>query len=414
MKKLRLICKSKMTVLIVVGISLLCLPLGITQSAVADGKPAVINVAPLLDLTGPYAPITGPLGPGSKDAFDYINKELNGVNGVKINLILRDYAGKMPLALSMYNEIINITPKPMFTLPGSSPLGAALRERYKDDGIIALSPTSVDTIYPVANTFGLYPLYAEMTAVGLKYVMDNWKEKRPMKAAIITWDTGYGKAILYDRFFEYCKEIGIDIVGTELFGIREQDVTSQLLRLKEKGPDWLITNTTAHGPVVIKKALKVMGWNVPVLNNAGNDWGVISMAPQLFNNDIAVLPTRGFDQKDEPSIQKILKYFKLNNRSKRDRSMFYLIGWITALIQHKAMKDVVDKHGWDGFNIENLKKAMANINNFRPLGGLTEVTYSADRPTLRKAMVYRISDKGVFTPLTGFIKAPDLRPAKYR
>lgn len=414
MKRERSVFKAEMTVLLVAGISYLCLFLCFSHNAMAGGKPEVINVAPILDLTGPYAPITGPMGPGYKDAFNYINDELNGVKGVKINLLLRDYAGKMNVALSMYNEIINITPKPLFTLAGSSPLAAALRERYRDDGIIGFCPTSVDSIYPVENSFGAYPLYAELTAIGLKYVMDNWKEKRPMKMGIITWDTGYGKAILYDEFYDYCKSIGIDIVGTELFGIKEQDVTSQLVRLKEKNPDWLLTNTCAHGPVVIKKALKVMGWKVPVVNNHGSDWGVIGMAPELFVGDITVLPSKGFDQKDEPSIKKIIKYFNLNSRTERDRSIFYLIGWIMALTKHESMIRVVDKYGWDGLNVNNLKETLHNMKDFKPLEGLTEVTYSAKRPTMRKGIVCRIGDNSVFTPLTGFVETPDLRPAQYR
>ena len=275
---------------------ILTLVLSFTNISVAGGKPDVIRVGYILDLTGPYAPITGPLAPGAIDAWKYINAELGGVHGVKVEPVIRDFAGKMPLALSAYNELINMDPKPLFFLSGSSTLAAALRERFKEDNVIGMSPTSVDSIYPVANTFGIYPLYAEMLALGVKYIKDNWKENRRPKVGIITWDTGYGRAVVLDEFYAYIKGIGVDHVGTELFGIREQDATSQLLRLRAKKADWLITNTTVHGPTVIKKGCKAIDWDVKLLNTIGGDWATVGIAPQLFNGDISVFNLKGFDE----------------------------------------------------------------------------------------------------------------------
>lgn len=399
--------------LVLTGILLCGLVLGFSQTAVAGDKPSVIRTANILDLTGPYAPITGPLAPGLVDAWKYVNEELGGVHGVKIESLTKDFAGKMPLALSMYNEFINMKPRPLIFIPGSSPMGAALRSRFKEDNVVGITATSVEAIYPQANTFGIYPLYAEMAALGIKHLKDTWKEKRNPRVGIITWDTGYGRAILTDEFYAYAKKIGVDIVGTELFNIREADVTSQLLRLKAKKADWLLTNSAAIGPIAIKKGCKTMGWKVNLINAAGSDWGTVGLAPPLFENDINVMAVKSFEETDDPAIKKVIKYFKLHNRTKRDKSIFYLIGWQVALTTHYVMTKVVDKYGWKGFNTANLLKEMASITDFKPLGGLSEVTYSAKRFTMRKARVYRVKNGNLY-PLTGFMEVQDLRPAKYR
>jgi len=396
-----------------VTIFIMFLVIAFPEISLGADKPETIRTVNILDLTGPYAPVTGPLAPGLEDAWKYINTELGGVHGVKVDSITKDFAGKMPLGLSMYNEAITMQPKPLFVTPGSSPLGAALRERIKEDNLICVTATSNEAIYPLAHTFGVYPLYVEMAALGVKYLKDNWKENRPLRIGIITWDTGYGRAIITDEFMEYAKSIGVEIVGTEVFGIREADVTSQLLRLREKKADWLLSNLAASGAVGIKKGCKTMGWDINLYNCFVTEWGTVNLAPPLFQGDITTFPVKSFDETDDPSIQKVIKFFNANNRTIKDKSVFYLIGWQTALVEHHVMKTVVDKHGWNGFNTKNLIEELSHLTEFKPLDGLSEVTYSPGRYTMRKARLYKIKDTQVL-PLTDFLEVLDMRPKEYR
>jgi len=398
--------------IIVLGVLALMVLFCFPNPATAE-KPDVINTAYILDLTGPYAPVTGPLYPGFTDSWNYVNDVLNGVHGVKCIPIIRDYAGKMDLGLNMYNEIINIKPKPLAFVPGSAPLGAALRERIKEDDLFSICSTAVETIYPVARTCGLYPLYAEQAALGIKYLRDNWKEKRNLKVGIITWDTGYGRAILTDEFYAYAKKIGVDVVGTELFSIKDQDATSQLLKLKAKNPDWLVTNCAAHGPLVIKKGCQTMGWKIHLLNTNGGEWGTVGLAPPLFENDISVLSVKSYDDENDPTIKEVMKHFNANKRTVKDRSIFYLIAWQVTLTIHEGLTKTVDKYGWEGLNGNNLFEVITNFKHFMPLGGITDVTYSPKRPTTRASRVYKITE-GKFLPLTDFQDVPDLTPEKYR
>ncbi len=379
----------------------------------AEKKPDLIRVVNILDLSGPYAPVTGPLGPGFEDAWQYINGELDGVYGVKVDAIIRDFAGKMPVGLSMYNEAVNMKPKPLICTPGSAPLAAALHDRFVEDGIVSLISTSVDAVYPSANSFGIYPLYPDMIALTLKYVKDNWTKKRNPRMGIISWDTGYGRAIMIDELYNYAKKIGVDIVGKEVFGIREVDVTNQLLRLRSKKADYLVTNCAASGPIAIKKGCREMGWKIPLINTVGSAWGTVGLAPQLFEGDITVFAVKSFDEVDDPSIKTVMKYFKQNNRTKRDISVFYLIGWQVALTEQSVFKSIVDKYGWGGLNAENIKEMLYKLDNYKPLYGLSNISYSKDRPAMRKARIYKIQNKKLI-PLTGFLEVPDLRPKKFR
>ncbi|MGZ8430249.1 MAG: ABC transporter substrate-binding protein [Candidatus Deferrimicrobiaceae bacterium] len=377
----------------------------------AAGKPDTINVVVIGDFSGPYAPVVGPIRPGTEDAWQYINSKLGGVHGVKVTPILKDMGGKMDIGQSMYNEVLTLKPKPLFVDVWITPLSAALRQRYVEDGIVGFHSGAPESLYPVGNSYGFYALYPELTAVALKWVKDNWKEKRNPRIGIITWDTGYGKAIINDELQKYLKKIGVDLVGTELFGIKEVDLTAQLLRLKSKSPDFLVTCAIGGGPLAIKKGCREMGWKVPLVNTIGGDWGTIRLAPDLFEGDIIGLSTKSFDETDDPAIKTIMGFFNANKRTINDKGIVYIFGWQDALIAHKVMTQVVDKLGWDGLTTTNIKAELESLKGFEVLGGLSKISYTKDRRTPTQARVYKVS-KGKLLPVTPFLEVPDLRPKK--
>lgn len=376
-------------------------------------KPSSIQIGLIGDYSGPYAPVVGPTRPGTLDAWQYLNEHEGGIQGVPVTPILKDMAGKVDVGLSQYNELVNMTPKPVIIDTYITPLAAALRKRFVEDSVVSFAPGAVESLYPVGNTYSYYCLYPEALGAALKWVKDNWKEKRNPKFGIITWDTGYGRAILTDEFFAYAKNLGVDIVDTQMFGIRDVDISAQLMKLREKKPDYLITNTAASGPLAIKKGCKEMGWDINMINLAGGDWGTVALDPTMFEDDLIALHIKSFDEVEDPSIKTVMKYFKANNRTAKDKSLFYLIGWQMALLEHKILNEVVKEHGWNGLNAQNIVKALNKLNDYEPLHGITKISYSEKRRTPKVARVYKVSN-GKFLPVTGFLEVPDLRPAEFK
>lgn len=400
--------------LIMVTVLLCVLSLVVQNPAQAAGKPDVIKVGLIGDFSGPYAPVVGQTRPGALDAWDYINTELGGVHGVKVKPVIKDMSGKVAIGLSQYNELISIKPKLHFIDTFITPLGEALRERYVEDDVIGFHAGAIVSLYPKANAYAYYALYPEQMGMILKWVKDNWKESRNPRIGIITWDTSYGRAILVKPFFDYLKKIGVDLAGKpQLFGIREVDITTQLMYLRTVKPDFLVANNGGGAGLALKKGLSEMGWDIPHLNTNGHDWGSIRLNPPVFEGDIVSIPVVSFDEKDDPSMKKIMKYFTKNKRKTNDQTGFYLYAWQNALIQQKVMTDVVSKHGWAGLTTKNLKTAINNIKNFRPLGGMTVVSYSDKRRTPGVSRIYKVIG-GKMLPQTDFLEVPDMRPAKYR
>jgi hypothetical protein len=110
-------------------------------------------------------------------------------------------------------------------------------------------------------------------------------------------------------------------------------------------------------------------------------------------------------------VQFLLKKMKQNNRTEKDKSAFYFVGWMCAAAQYRAMLQVVQKNGWDGMNAENLKAALNTIQDWKPLDGITTVTYTAKRPVPSGIRMYQVKG-GKILPISDWRETPNFLPDK--
>ena len=63
---------------------------------------------------------------------------------------------------------------------------------------------------------------------------------------------------------------GVSIVGREAFGVTDLNVTAQLTRLKASNPQAVLIGTTGTAFGTVLHGITDLGWDVPVVTNAGN------------------------------------------------------------------------------------------------------------------------------------------------
>jgi ABC-type branched-subunit amino acid transport system substrate-binding protein len=377
----------------------------------AAGKPEKLYIGMLADMSGPYAPVVGPFKPGAIDAWNYLNNEKGGIQGVPVEPLPRDNGGKVAVSLAQYNELINRDPRPIFIDTAFSPVAEALRPRYVEDDMIGIHAGNIVAVYPLANSYACYPMYDEWFGFAAKWFKNNWKEQRNPRVGIITWDTAYGRGMLTETVFEYLKKIGVDLAGEpQLFGIRDVDVTTQLMKLRSWKTDILMSSITAGGALAVRKGMKEMGWEVPY-NTNGIDLGTLNLNPPIFEGNYVQRAMLSWHETEHPAMQFIMEQFKKNNRTKQDMGGWYLIGWITAAIEHKVMNAVVKEHGWDGLTTKNLKTEMNKVKGLEPWGGLSKISYSAKRPLPNHMRMFQIQN-GRMLPVSDWEEVPDFLPAE--
>ena len=400
----------------VVVLAAACLILLMGLPYEVQAKPKSFPIGMIADLTGPYAAVVGPTGPGVEDSVKYVNQELGGIDGVPIKAYIRDNKGQTTLGLQQYAELVGMKPKLFFLGFWHAPTFEAIRMKAVQNDIIAFGGPNIPSVYPQANSYGSYCLYPEMIAGGVIAARDMWKESRKPRAAILTWDTSYGRAIVIPEFEAYLKKIGVDLVATELFGIRDADVTTQMVRIRAKKPDWIITCIAGGGYLAIVKAAHDLGMKITLIGNTALEM-LVAMKPKLFEGAVIGNPARSFFDKDHPGIKMLLEQMKKNNRSPKERTIFYSMGWQYTLLVRHVVQKAVARVGWNKLDTATLKYEMNRLTDFLPLQGIAKFSFTEKRRTPPWTMsnivrggklVYLGDPKGAFIP------TPDLRPAKYK
>jgi branched-chain amino acid transport system substrate-binding protein len=400
-----------------VAIPLLVLVLGAAalglqpHPAGAAGKPEKLIYASIPDMTGPYAAIVGPAQAAFADAVQYVN-ETGGVRGVPLEAVVRDCGGKVDVGVNIYMQYREMNPRPSMVYGVLSGVGEALKERFNEDQFPAMWVCSTEVVYPPMYTFGAYPTYADLCGLFIDWLAETWKGTGKPKLAFLTWDSTYGKAVLYDEVMEYAAKKGIEVVAQELFRVPDVDLTSQLTRIRVKNPDWIFTNTAGRGPALVAKAAKEMGIKARIAGSIGLDDSCLYIEKEALEGAVTVHPFANWSETANKGVQLMNQYMEKNKRPATYRTIMYPMGFTGVLVFKEVVGRIVDKKGWDAVNGPNIKAEMEALTDFNA-GDIATFSYTPKRHAPNLAKVLQVQG-GKWVPVTGLKECPNLVPAKYR
>ena len=237
-----------------------------------------IKVGGLWDLTGVTADVGKPFADGVQDAIASIN-EKGGINGKKIELINVDYAYKIPQATATYKKFVESDKVVMINGWGTGDT-EALKDIIAKDKIPYFSASFSGHLTDPTKTpynFFVGASYSDQIRGFLDYVKKNWKGKGAAKVAFIYPNHGFGKAPI-EAGRQYAKELGIELVHEEIIPAPVQDVTSNLLSMQKKNPDYAYVQTTVAPCANLLKDAKKLG--IKTIFFLGN-YGMTEELPKL-------------------------------------------------------------------------------------------------------------------------------------
>ena len=213
------------------------------QTAAQD----VIKVGAVQPITGRFAFAGININAGVEDALMMAN-EAGGINGKKIQYIMEDGQYQLDVAIAAFKRIMS-KDNPLIMYGESTGLGKAMSPEIKDRFKILYSSTSFSSELAdaAANPYIFVPgpTYGDMFGILLKFIA---KETPGAKVAFFYSDTEFGKdPIPFAR--QMCKELKLDLVAEEVAQVGAVDVTSQVLDLKRKNPDYVIFQGFVVDPV---------------------------------------------------------------------------------------------------------------------------------------------------------------------
>ncbi len=392
---------KKMFVLAII-VGMICIGLTVNGSA----QP--IKVGAVINLTGPASSWGQYHAKGHQDYTKYVNDVLGGVAGRKIELTIVDHAYKVPESNRFVKKFCEEKVDMIATWDAGSGIQAKpIIQEYKIPTINYSVPA--DILNPPIDymylPFGSYNM--DSYAV-LEYIRSIHKGKEAPKVGLLTYNNAYGKAI-HAPSKEYAAKNKINIVSIEEFPSTTVDLTTEVLRLKGKGAEYVFMQILPAGIITAMKAFDRNNYNIPLFGTwTSTDPDFFKMGQGLIRNRLfmqfcGVLPedktAKGEKMPGIALLEKLWARYKTVDKFETS----YWEGVVVAMIMERAMHRASGLYG--KINPENINKAMETFRNENFEGLVPSVSYSkTNHEASFKGSIVQIHEDSTYTRMTNLFE----------
>lgn len=405
--------KKWIPVVVVIGLALILAVMPVLGSACAGPGEKTIKIGMSTPSTGKAAEKGSPMGHANLDAIEYINTEMGGVAGYKIEVLWLDNAydaAKMATNIKRFMDEDCV----IFTTASSAMMTACM-EIANRAGFPGIASFNAPILHrPPQHIYGQMPDYGDDWVAFAKYYMENiWKGSGKPKMAmhLLNNSTGYGAL---DASKAAAEELGIEIISVDE---HKADTTSEmdsLTRIKASNPDVLyISSTPAPTAVIIKNAVD-LGLHPGVtigLGHAGITKALVDIAgADVVEGVYGVFPTVNWGD-DVPGMAKMTEYCQRLHPNDYG-NMDYITSWAQSLVVAEVLRLAVENAGydtlakggeeaWQAIETQGIQK----LNGY-DVGGLHgPVSYSPGDNRLSKSVRLFQIQGGNIVPITDWIEA---------
>lgn len=332
-----------------------------------------IKLGAFFDLTGAGSAIGTP----TKLVAEMVVKKINGeggINGRPLQLVIADDEGDPTKAAIIAKKFIESDKVVAIIGPTRTDTGMAAKpiiEQMKVPTFMCVGGDPVVTVPPFKWTFKS----PQRTSVAVKKTYDYLKRKGIQNIAIITSADGFGrdgKNWLEKLAVEY----GLKIITGESFQATDNDMTTQLIKIKAASPEAIICWTIGKAGSIVAKNVKQLGIQVPLFQCHGlPDPIYIKLAGEASEGNImpatklmvaAQLPN------SDPQKKVILEFIHLYKDVYQYERQFPInthsgYAWDAIYIVANAMKKA-------GTNNEKLREAIEKTKGYIGVSGIYNLT----------------------------------------
>ena len=241
------------------AVSLLAVP--VLQSAMAD----TIKIGAILAETGPSF-----LGVPEANTLRMLTDEINakgGINGNKIELMIKDSGGNPEKAISFAKQLIE--EEKVFAIIGPSTSGETMgiKNIAEEAQTLLLSCAAAEVIVnPVAKWVFKTP---QKDSDAVKQIYMEMNKMKISKIAVVVGNTGFGKAGK-DQLEKIAPEFGIEIVISEVYDKAATDLSAVVAKLMANKDIQAVVNwSIVPAQSIIIKNIRQAGWEVPIFQSHG-------------------------------------------------------------------------------------------------------------------------------------------------
>jgi len=359
-----------------------------------------IKIGAVINLTGPASSWGQFHAKGHQDYIKYVNEVKGGIGGRKIELTVVDHAYKVPEAVKYVKKFCEEKMDMIATWDAGSGIQVKpIIQEYK-------IPTINYSVYqgilkpPIAYMYLPFGSYVLDSQAVLEYIKTIHKGKDAPKVGLLTYNNVYGKSI-HEPSKEYAAKNNINIVSIEEFPPATVDLSTEVLRLKSKGAEYVFMQILPAAVVTAMKAFDRNNFNVPLFGTwTATDPDFFKLGKGLIRDRLA-MQFCGVLPQDKTWGIKLLEDLWKKYKSVDKFETSYWEGVVVAMIMERSIHRASGLY--KTINAENINKAMETFNN-EDFGGLIPyVTYNKDyHEGSFKGRIVQIHEDSTYSPITNF------------
>ncbi len=251
------------------AIALSLVALGIGLSGCNKGKSqqaaAPIKIGAIFARTGGAAPLGGPEARTAEMLVEKLNAA-GGVNGRKIQLIVKDSATSPEKALSLAKQLIEEEKVLAIIGPSTSGETMAIKNLCQESKTILLSCAAAEEIVnPVASYVFKTP---QKDSDAARLIFQTMKARGLTKIGLVSANDGFGKAG-NTQLTKLAPDYGITLVISETYDKQETDLTGVLTKIKGAAPEAVINWSIVPAQSLVAKNMRQIKLDVPMFQSHG-------------------------------------------------------------------------------------------------------------------------------------------------
>ncbi len=253
MKKMSLFFKVCIIFLVVLAVLFSC-----------KAKPA-IKIGAVFAVTGPASYLGAPEEKTAQMLVEEINAK-GGVNGQKIELIVKDTQASTEKAISLAKQLIEEDKVVAIIGPTTSGESMKLKELCEQAQVPLVSCAAAeDIVIPVAKFVFKTP---QKDSFAAKWIYEDMKKKGIKKIGIVASNTGFGNGGLA-QLKANAADFGIEIVISETYDKAATDLTALLTKIQAKNVQAIVNWSIEPAQAIIAKNMKQLKMTAQLYQSHG-------------------------------------------------------------------------------------------------------------------------------------------------
>lgn len=225
-----------------------------------------IKLGALLAVTGPASFLGGPEARTLEMLVEQVNAK-GGINGKKIDLLVKDTAGNPEKAISLAKQLLEEENVVAVLGPSSSGETMAVKKIFEDAKTPLISCAAAEVIVnplaswvfktPQNDSSAAIKIFMEMNKLGIK------------KTGVLVDNSGFGKAGK-EQLEKIAPEYKIEIVEAEVYDAKATDLSAVVAKIKANPEVQGIINwSIVPAQSIVVKNIRQAGWQVPIFQSHG-------------------------------------------------------------------------------------------------------------------------------------------------